>query len=377
MSYVLLVDDDPQVLTSIKRLLHPLGLEVCTALGGAHALEILSEFDVAVIVCDHNMPGMSGDAFLARSIDLRPNAVRITLTGNADLATARASINNGRISHFLQKPWNAEHLCSIVEDGVRQFQMQKQIRQLHELTARQCNELQEWNSELERKVCERTEALQEAYEETLDALVLALDSREQATAGHSRRVAIYALFLAQEIGVAENELQDIYRGALLHDIGKIGVPDAVLLKPGKLTTEERSVMEQHVNIGARFLERIGYLSSAMPIPRFHHERFDGRGYCQGLSGNEIPMAARIFAVIDVYDALRSERPYKTAFTHDQASQIISNDAGKHFDPLCVSAFLQCPQDVWDSLSSASLAKSTFAEFLDACRQARLNVKLPL
>ena len=262
----------------------------------------------------------------------------------------------------------------MVREGVRRFEMEREIHRLHDLTRRQRDELEVWNRELEAKVRERTAALHNAYEETLDALVLALDSREHATAGHSRRVAIYCLYLALEVGVPEDKLEALHRGALLHDIGKIGVPDAVLLKPGRLDSAERKIIEQHVVIGGRLLERIGYLEEAMPIPRHHHERFDGCGYGEGLAGEAIPIEARVFAVVDVYDALRSERPYKNALSHEQACGIITADSGTHFDPEIATTFLSVPQQAWEALASDSQTAASFSEVLKACRHVKTNME---
>ncbi len=167
--------------------------------------------------------------------------------------------------------------------------------------------LETWNQRLEEQVRERTAELHAAYEDTLNALVVALDRREHATAGHSRRVAAYCLYLALELGIPDDELENVYHGALLHGIGKIGVPDAVLLKPGKLTAHERRLIEQHIPIGCELLEEIGYLTLALSIPRYHHERHDGLGYAEGLAGDSIPMEAKAFAIIDTYDALRCAR----------------------------------------------------------------------
>lgn len=370
-STILLVDDERPVLSALTRALHVDGHTILAASSGSDALEILAGNDVAVILSDHLMPAMTGAEFLAKSVNLRPDAVRITLTGSADVETAKASINDGRISHFLLKPWDDDQLRAVVREGVRHFQMQREISRLNALTRQQRDELEVWNRSLELKVQERTEALQSAYEETLDALVLALDSREHATAGHSRRVAFYCLYLALEVGVPENKLEALHRGALLHDIGKIGVPDAVLLKPGKLDSDERKIIEQHVVIGGQLLERIGYLKDAMSIPRYHHERFDGNGYGEGIAGEAIPIEARIFAVVDVYDALRTERPYKNAMSHDRSCEIIADESGKHFDPQIASAFLDVRQLQWSALSRAADGSARFADALLECARVRM------
>ena len=163
------------------------------------------------------------------------------------------------------------------------------------------------------------------------------------------------------MGIDGSELKDIYRGALLHDIGKIGIPDAILLKPGQLTEEEFDVMKTHTDLARRFLASVHYLRRAAEIPYCHHEKWDGSGYPRGLAGTDIPLSARIFAVADVYDALRSERCYKPAFSHETSRDIIRADAGTHFDPDVAVVFLEQPQAVWDALDDASRDAGTSFE----------------
>jgi len=179
-----------------------------------------------------------------------------------------------------------------------------------------------------------------AYDATLEGWAYALDLRDKETEGHSRRVTEMTLRLARELGVKEEELVHIRRGALLHDIGKMGVPDAVLLKPGPLTEEEWEVMRRHPRYAYEMLSPIAYLRSALGIPYCHHEKWDGTGYPRGLKGEQIPLAARIFAVVDVWDALSSERPYRPAWPPEKVRTYLGEQGGKHFDPRVVEAFLK-------------------------------------
>ncbi len=192
-----------------------------------------------------------------------------------------------------------------------------------------------WLFERERSLLR---ALARANEETLLALVSALDLREKHTRLHSQRVKEYALILADRFGLDDVRKRNIGFGALLHDVGKIAVPDAVLLKPERLTTDEWSIMHAHPVAGYGIVKGIGFLREAAEIVRAHHERFNGSGYPMGLKGEEIPLGARIFAVADVYDALTSERPYHTSWTHDQAVAHIQDRSGADFDPKMVQAF---------------------------------------
>jgi hypothetical protein len=186
-----------------------------------------------------------------------------------------------------------------------------------------------------------------AHEETLAALASSLDLREHRTALHSRRVRDYALILARRMGIADQAvLDDIGMGALLHDVGKIGMPDRILLGPGELSEEERAVMRRHPEFGAALIGQVGFLQGAREIVLSHQERFDGSGYPRGLAGRDIPIGARIFAVIDVFDALTEERPYHIPMSYREATDFIANQRGKLFDPDVVDAFLSIPCAVW-------------------------------
>ena len=182
--------------------------------------------------------------------------------------------------------------------------------------------------------------LQKAYKATLEGWVHALDMRDKETEGHTQRVTTLTERLARSMGVGEDELVHIRRGALLHDIGKMAIPDGVLLKPGPLTDEERELIKQHPIYAYDMLKQIEFLLPAIDIPHYHHEKWDGTGYPEGLSGKDIPFAARIFPVIDVYDALVSNRPYRKALPVDEVREHIKADSGKHFDPQVVDAFMQ-------------------------------------
>lgn len=196
------------------------------------------------------------------------------------------------------------------------------------------------NSQLVSSLEQSNRELIEAYDNTIEGWAYALDLRDEETVGHSKRVTDMTVQLARQLGVPESEIVHIQRGALLHDIGKMGVPDNILLKPGKLTSEEYDLMKKHPEYALEMLKPIEFLAPALAIPYSHHERWDGRGYPEGLAGHEIPLPARIFAVVDVYDALTSDRPYRAAWSHSDAIAHICSESGKHFDPEVVEAFVQ-------------------------------------
>lgn len=194
------------------------------------------------------------------------------------------------------------------------------------------------NVALFRNLRQKHKELIETYDNTLEGWAKALELRDHETQGHTLRVTKLTVLLAKEMGIKGDELTHIRRGAILHDIGKIGVPDGILLKPGKLTDDEMSTMRRHPTFGLRMLSKIKFLKPALQIVYFHHEKWDGTGYPQGLRGNKIPFAARIFAVVDVWDALTNDRHYREALPEEKALAMIMKDAGTHFDPIVVAAF---------------------------------------
>jgi len=208
--------------------------------------------------------------------------------------------------------------------------------------------------------------LRQSYDQTLNALVAALDIREKETAFHSQRVATYSVLVGLRLELDREALENLYRGALLHDIGKIGTPDAVLLKPGKFTEKEWEIMRQHAPVGGAILDQIGFLRLASEVPHAHHEAWDGSGYPRGLAGESIPRSARIFAVVDTYDAIRSKRPYKPAHPHARAIQLIQHASGQRLDPSIVVTFLAEPEETWAALEASLTGSITFESCLAAC-----------
>ncbi|MCR2804195.1 HD-GYP domain-containing protein [Paenibacillus soyae] len=196
-------------------------------------------------------------------------------------------------------------------------------------------------------------------------LVLATEAKDSYTAGHNYRVALYALKLGEEMGLSSSQLRAIAQGGLVHDVGKLYIPDGILNKPGKLTDEERSVIEAHPVSGFDVCKRLGFMTEELAVIRSHHERWNGSGYPDGLSGESIPLVARITAVADVYDALTSSRSYRSAMSHEEAMQILIKESGKHFDPRCISA--------WEKLVTDQ--RQFFQETLQTSPHLRLEPKL--
>lgn len=334
---VLFVDDEDLVLRAFARDLSRSDIEVVVVRSAAKALSLLEKDRFSVILSDFQMPEMNGIELLERARSVDPDAVRILVSGRADFDTAIAVINRVGLFNFIGKPWDPYDLRDILRRALEHHAITVENRRLGGALSTKCSQLSELASNLEVEVRNRTTSL-------LLGLVNALDLRDTETQWHSRRVAVYSKRLAEQMGIAGDELQAVLHGALLHDIGKIGVSDTILLKPGKLTPEEWEEMKRHAEYGYRILERIDFLKDARLLVLQHHERWDGRGYPGGLLGTATYVGARIFAVIDTYDAMTSDRPYRKALPHEVACAEITKMSGTQFDPDIVDAWQQITKD---------------------------------
>ncbi len=341
---VLILDDNPDVVESLRLLLEP-SYRVLGATRVQEALCLLEQEEVHVIMTDQRMPEMSGVEFLARIREQWTDAVRVLLTGYADLPTVVDAVNVGNVHRYVSKPWDPEELLLILRQATERYEMHAERKRL-------LAELQVKNRELEQANVE----LAEAYDTTLEGWSRALELRDQETDGHTRRVTDMTLRLARAMGLPESEVVHLRRGALLHDIGKMAIPDGILLKPGPLTSKEWALMRHHPVYAHELLAPIRFLEPALAIPYCHHERWDGSGYPRGLKGEEIPLAARLFAVVDAWDALRSERPYHRALPETEVRAQIRSLAGTHFDPTVVGAFLAMLENEASSLLSVACSR---------------------
>jgi len=340
---VLLVDDEIAVWQILGEKLGRSGFEWCGQSSAEDALACLEKEPFDAVVSDLKMPRMTGLQLLAEVQKRHPHLAFVMATGEDDIRVAVDAMKHGA-DDYLLKPF---HLDAAVE-SVRRA-LQKKFMEA---------ELEKYRHQLEEMVEQRTHQLQTAmkriecaYDETLEALGAALDLRDTETAGHSRRVSLYCLEIARAMGCTNEQLKTIARGAYLHDIGKIGIPDSVLLKQGKLTPEEMAIMQTHVRIGYELLSRIPFLSSASEIVLAHQERYDGAGYPQGLAEEQIPLGARIFAIADTLDAMTSDRPYRQALPFSTAREEIIRESGKQFDPDVVRVFLSLPEQTWEEIRS--------------------------
>lgn len=339
---VLFIDDDPMILRAAERALRSSDLQLDVAKSGEQGLQMMEAKSYAAVVADFQMPGLDGIQLLEQVRERWPDIVRILITGHTDFELALQAINRVGLYRFLTKPWNAEDLIATLQQGCAQFELVQSNRRLTSLLETKNSELLQVNKTLESDVQRRTSDL-------LGGLLNALDLRDTETQWHSRRVALYSRRLAQQLDLEMVEQLDVERGALLHDIGKIGVSDTILLKPGKLTEDEWTEMRRHTIYGYNITKSIGFLGNARLLVRSHHERHDGKGYPDAIDGPDIYVGARIFAVIDTYDAMTSDRPYRKALPSHVAREEIEKNRGSQFDPDCVDAFLAIEQEELDEL----------------------------
>ncbi len=337
---VLVLDDEVAIVHALRRTFEAAGYRVTACTDPIEALERLAETPHQVVSADYMMPTMTGAEFLARARRIRPDTVRILLTAAHDFGAAVDAVNNGEIFRILNKPWNRVELLATLRQACDTYGLRDRNRQLTDLVKQRNDQLQALNRNLEALVQERTTNL-------LDGMIAVLDYRDTETQWHSRRVAQYARRIALQLGMTDpRELMIIERGALLHDIGKIGVRDAVLLKPGPLDPQEWTEMKEHPQLGWALLQRIEFLREASLIVLQHQERFDGKGYPGSLNGEQIVIGARIFAVVDTYDAITSDRPYRKGRPYEAARAEIARVGGTQLDPTVVEAWLSVPEAEW-------------------------------
>lgn len=322
---VLVVDDESLVGEAIERVLRSCGYVVSVAHSAEQALQILAQQPVHLCLSDLHMPGIGGEELVKQVRQHYPEIPVVIMTGDSSIEVLREALDNGA-SDFITKPWRSHELPVVVERNVRRHNL--------------------WMEEQKKHL----RRLNEAYSDLLEALLSALETREKEIEGHCERVTAYTMILAEAMGVPHQQYPDLERGALLHDIGKIGIPDSILFKPGPLTPAEWEVMRQHPMIGYQMCMKVRSLhAAAREVVLCHHEQWDGNGYPQGLRGEDIPLGARIFAVADTIDAMTSNRPYRSARSIDEVSAELERCSGTQFAPQVVRAFFSIPASTWQSL----------------------------
>lgn len=339
---VLAVDDEPAAARLLSLILAAPAFHCTAAYSGEEALVALQREPFDAVISDLQMPGLSGMEVLTEVRHKYPHVAFLVTTGVDDVDVGVKAMRSGA-DDYLVKPLREDAVLASLENALHKRRLQQEI--------------ENYRLHLEEMVAARTaqlqaafQQIQQSYEDTLQALGAAIDLRDNETAGHSQRVCRYSLEIARAMGWQDKELGRLARGAYLHDIGKLGVPDGILLKPGPLTGEERKLMQRHSQIGFDLLKDIPFLADASEIVLMHHERFDGSGYPKGLKGEKIPLGARIFAIVDTLDAVTSDRPYQRATSFESAREIIRRLSGTAFDPQVVSVFLNLPEHIWPTIA---------------------------
>jgi len=351
---ILVAEDDAVSALVARRNLEQWGHSVAVVTDGHEAWKAAESGEFRLILSDWMMPKLSGPDLCRRIRQCWSGSyIYIILLTTLGRTGERLEGLNAGADDFLVKPADPGELLARINVAERILSMHEQLQRAHDVletrVRERTDELVEANRTLALEIAERCRAqsdLQEknvelnlAYDASIEGWSRALDLRDHETEGHSQRVTELTIALAGALGVHGGALVSIRRGALLHDIGKMAVPDHILRKPGPLEGEEWAVMRRHPDYAHEMLRSIDFLSDSLDIPRCHHEKWDGAGYPRGLSGEDIPLAARIFALADVWDALRSDRPYRSAWPAERAVEHIVAQSGIHFDPAVVKAFL--------------------------------------
>jgi len=348
---ILVVDDEETIREIVCSMLTSCNYQCKQAGSGLEALALLeSGEEFELMLSDLMMAGVDGNGLLEKTKEKFPDMPVVMVTAVHDISVALAAIRNGAYDYLL-KPFEREQLLATVRRALENRRLKLENRT--------------YQTNLETLVTARTEQLRKAmaslersYDITLEALGDALDLKDAETEGHSKRVTAFTIAIARHMGLSADQIRIIARGAFLHDIGKMAIPDAILRKPGKLNPDELAIMREHCYRGFQLLKRIPFLGEASEIVYSHQEHFDGSGYPRGLKGEEIPLGARIFSVADTLDAITSDRPYRAAQTVQAAKIEIEKWAGRQFDPEVVKAFLSMPNNIWEDLRREIDAQSS-------------------
>ena len=342
---ILIVDDEVEITEILADLLSE-DYECLKAGSAEDALARLSEGEFQLVISDITMPGMSGLDMIPHVKEISPETVVVMISGMQTVESAIGALRLGAFD-YLMKPFDLRQVEAVVKRALEHHDLvvakQRYENHLEEL-------VEQRTAELDRAL----NSLEGAYRSTLKALTAALETRDSETHGHSERVVTYSLRLGREYGLNSDEMKSLEFGALLHDIGKIGVPDSILRKPAKLTEEEWVRMREHPLHGQQILRGIEFLQGAARVVAQHHEQWDGSGYPFGLRAEDIDICARIFSVADAFDAITSDRVYRRGKPYEAAAQELDDWAGRQFDPKVVEAFHRVPKEDWEELHRQSL-----------------------
>ena len=329
---LLVVDDDEFIRAVIRERLKIEGFSVDEAQNGKEALARLDKEDYSILLTDLRMPEMDGISLLREVSSRFPDTARIVMTAHGQLETAVTALKTGAFDYIL-KPLNFDVLFLTVRNALRKQEMERQIR--------------DYRMNLEIKVREQTDLISSMYIRSIDSLIKALEAKDFYTRGHSQRVTRFSVAVGRGLALPPARLAVLQRAAILHDLGKIGVRESVLNKPGKLTYEEFGEVARHPEVATQILSPIPFFQDVLPSILHHHERFDGRGYPKRIGGTDIPLESRIMSVADTYDAMTSTRAYRPALSGEEATAEIRRCSGSQFDPEIVPVFLSVKDTVRD------------------------------
>ncbi|HEY1400655.1 MAG TPA: HD domain-containing phosphohydrolase [Terriglobales bacterium] len=349
---ILVVDDEETIREIVSSMLAGAHFQTRQAASGVEAMSLLDsgeEFDL--VLSDLMMAEMDGIALLERAKEKYPDVPVVMVTAVHDIQVALQALRNGAYDYLL-KPFEREQLLATVRRALENRRLKRENDAYRtNLEALVAARTQQWKAALSD--------LERSYDITLEALGDALDQKDRETENHSKRVTAFTIAIAQKMGLQKDEIRVIARGAFLHDIGKMAIPEKILTKPGKLTAEEVDVMKEHAWYGYKIVKKIPFLSEAAEIVYSHQERFDGTGYPRRLKGEDIPLGARIFSIADTFDAITSDRPYRPKQSDEAARKEIELWSGRQFDPRIVEVFLSMPDNIWEDLRKDIDKKSGF------------------
>ena len=347
---ILIVEDEALIRDILVRKLTALGYRCETCDNGRTALSLLASSSYDLVLTDLMLPEIGGLALLRQVQSISPDTAVILVTSAVDVDIAVDSLKDGAYDYIL-KPFSLQEVSVVVARALEKRRLLLENRRYGEILEAQV-EIRT------QQLRDALDLLRETYHSTLLALGTALDSRDSDTDGHSLRVTLYTMRLARQIGVSGQELKIIEQGALLHDIGKIGIPDELLRKPERLTEDEWLLMRKHPEIGFRILSKIALLKDAAKIVLQHQERYDGTGYPAGLTGDGIVLGSRIFAVADALDCMTTNRPFQKATTFEAARDEIIRVSGTQLDPRIVQKLLEIPLEEWKKVAHEARAQKS-------------------
>lgn len=325
------VDDEDGILESLSVFLKGTGYEFVGITDPLEAIEVVKKEHFDMMLLDFMMTPLHGDEVVEEIRKFNKELYILLLTGHKDLVPPLETIKRLDIQGYCEKSDKFDQLLLLVESGIKSVKQMYEIKRINE------------------ELTETNEKLEQAYLDMVETLRFTVEAKDSYTRGHSDRVSEYSVLIGQKVGLPEDQIKTLRVGGLFHDIGKIGIPDSILLKPGKLTDDEYSEIKNHPSIGAHILGSATIFKDIIPIVKHHHEKFDGRGYPSGLKGEEIPYLARIAAIADTFDAMTSRRSYRNALDLQYVKDEIKRCEGTQFDPQLAEAFLEILNNDFDKI----------------------------